>query len=56
MSMEDLLALKASYVAGHFCKTTLDLLVDEIKVNHDKIDELDAKIEALEARVETLEG
>ena len=56
MALQDLIDLKASYVAAHFCKTTLDLLVDEIKVNHDKIDVLDAKIDALEARVEELEG
>ena len=55
MSMQDLIDLKASYSGMSFGPLILNFLVDEIEVNHNKIDELDAKIDALEARVEALE-
>ena len=63
MAIEDLTALKASFVSGHFRKEILEILVDEIialdgrlEAKGEEIDALDAKIEALEARVEALEG
>lgn len=56
MTMADLITLKASFAGGHFRREILDLTVDEIKANHDKIDELDGKIDDLEARIEVLEG
>lgn len=55
MSIQELTDLKASYSGSYFGTLILGLLVDEIEVNHNKIDELDAKIDALEARVATLE-
>jgi len=59
MSMESLLALKDRYKDNgkpNFGAAVLNIVIDEIKVNHDKIDELDGKIDALEARVEALEA
>ena len=56
MSMQELIDLKESYSGFTFGQLILNLLVDEIKVNHDAIDALDAKIDALEARVEALEA
>lgn len=53
--MQDLLDLKESYSGFTFGQLILNLLVDEIEVNHNKIDELDGKIDALEARVAALE-
>ncbi len=55
MSMQELLDLKASYSGMSFGPLILNFLVDEIKVNHDKIDELDGKIDDLETRVAALE-
>lgn len=56
MSMQELLDLKATLSDLTFGPMIFNLIADEIKVNHDAIDALDAKIDALEARVEALES
>ena len=55
MSMQDLINLKSTLSGLTFGPLIFDFLVDEIEVNHNKIDELDTKIDELEARVEALE-
>ena len=63
MAIEDVTALKTSYVGGHFYTSILVTLVDEIvaldarvEAKGAEIDTLNTDIDALEARVETLEG
>ena len=61
--MQDLTNLKTSYAGGHFYRSILNTLVDEIvaldgrlEAKGVEINALDTKIDELEARVETLEG
>lgn len=63
MSIQDLTNLKTSYAGGHFYRSILNTLVDEIvaldarlEAKGAEIDALDTKIDELEARVEALEA
>lgn len=49
MSIQDLTNLKTSYKGGHFYRSILNTLVDEIVA-------LDARNEALNAKIDTLES
>ena len=62
MSIQDLVDLKTSYAGGHFYRSILNTLVDEIvaldarvEAKGAEIDTLNTALDALEARVETLE-
>ena len=63
MSIQDLTNLKTSYKGGHFYRSILNTLVNEIvalnarlEAKSAEVDELDTKIDALEERVDALEG
>ena len=60
MSIQDLIALKATYSERNFGTLILNFLVDEIvsiKNDYDdKVNDFQEQIDALEARIEALEG